>query len=348
MNIRDTDIFRSRSFLGESAPHSECQLWYLFNEYGASPRALVDHAREPAEYEAEVARFIAPHTFQRSLSSPDSDQHSDLIVVMDPSPTSRSGCAKTIASRRVFEMLWDKYLVRQPSERINFYYLLQASKSTADVAGWLFELQMHSGLRQRQTIVLHPVGGEVTAACVYFDSSSASETNQVPLHFELPASHDRSLEAGTKLCVGNYYRPRADSFPGVDSLLFINPRDSSDYRHRPPMTLMFRFIHNEDIHHVNLDSLAEIKRSLPKNTCARYVAVTPSNIKPRITIPKPSFPDRDLESLGGCRVDSDLWVLHHSTDEAALHKPNHVCNLVRNRNVYHMYRNRQLWNQVHR
>jgi len=71
---------------------------------------------------------------------------------MDPAPDSRGRPVKSIASRRIFGMLWDRHLSHQASERVNFYHLFQASSFTAVSAGWLFEFQMHTLLRWNQTL----------------------------------------------------------------------------------------------------------------------------------------------------------------------------------------------------
>lgn len=103
--------FYSRSFLGDTAPYAEHQLWHLFDTYGASPRALATYARRPELYESAIARQVRamdPEAFQAALSSPYSDDHSDLILVIEPSATSRAGSTKTVASQHILEMLWGK------------------------------------------------------------------------------------------------------------------------------------------------------------------------------------------------------------------------------------------------
>ena len=137
LGTHNTHIFRSRSFLGDGA-RTERQLWYLYNEYGAAPRALATYAGKSAFYKAEVTKqvdAIAPHVLQQALQSQDSDKSSHLIVVIDTLPNSRIFPAKSIASRHIFAMLWDRHLSHQASERVNFYHLFQASSFTATSAG---------------------------------------------------------------------------------------------------------------------------------------------------------------------------------------------------------------------
>ena len=108
MCAHNTHIFRSRLFLGKSAPYTEGQLWYLYNEFGASPRDLVNYALNPRSYEAQVAeqvQRINPRALRKTLHFPDSDDGSDLLTVIDPSENSRAVRVRTIASRRISEML---------------------------------------------------------------------------------------------------------------------------------------------------------------------------------------------------------------------------------------------------
>jgi len=51
-----------------------------------------------------------PDTLLRTLNSPGSGKISHLIIVTEPSTTSRSGSTKTIASRRIHKMLWDQHI----------------------------------------------------------------------------------------------------------------------------------------------------------------------------------------------------------------------------------------------
>ena len=58
VGIHNNHVFCSRSFLGNAAPHTERRLWYLFNEYGATPRTLANYADTPAQYEDEVTAQV--------------------------------------------------------------------------------------------------------------------------------------------------------------------------------------------------------------------------------------------------------------------------------------------------
>jgi hypothetical protein len=107
-------IFCSRSFLGDSAPYTESELWHLYNEFGASPRDLANYAPEPGNYKARVAeqvREMNSETLRNALISPHSDYYSDLVAVIEPSAASRGLPTKMIASRRIFEMLGGEALL---------------------------------------------------------------------------------------------------------------------------------------------------------------------------------------------------------------------------------------------
>ena len=114
MCAHNTHLFRSRSFLGDPAPYTEGQLWYLYNEFGASPRDLAHYALTPDVYKAQVVEQVAtmnPKALQDALISPYSDYYSDYVVVIEPSAAWRGTPTKMIASRRIFEMLGGEALL---------------------------------------------------------------------------------------------------------------------------------------------------------------------------------------------------------------------------------------------
>ena len=63
------------------------------------------HAHRPIEYEELVAKEIRRmHMFRETLLFPGTGETSDLITVIDPSPTSRFTCEKRIVSPCASEM----------------------------------------------------------------------------------------------------------------------------------------------------------------------------------------------------------------------------------------------------
>jgi len=103
----NTHISRSRPFL---SPGTERQLWFLCEEYGASPRVLAKFACNPLAYNELIVREVislSPTALHNVLRSPfllDSPH----LLLMDPSPNSRFGLEKRVASRRIAKMLQDK------------------------------------------------------------------------------------------------------------------------------------------------------------------------------------------------------------------------------------------------
>ena len=307
----------SRSFLGNAAPHTESQLWYLYNEFGASPRALANYADKPEIYENEVetqVQSINPQTLRHSLVSQDSDESSHLIIVVDPHPDSRLKSTKTFASQRIFRMLWDKHLSHQTSERRHFYHLLQASSSTTAATGWLLECLMHNLLRRDQTIRLFPVRGKPVRKYIHYDDYSASRNKEGAINLQLPASDDNPLDETTELHVGHYYHPQDTNFPTVDSIFFIHPPGE------PPILLMFQVTCSRVKHGVDLDGLERIKKLLPSGVRTYFVVVTPTNVMPRIEILKTYFKDEDLQVLNAENLSEVFPVFHYPVDEETLYQ----------------------------
>jgi hypothetical protein len=108
---RSTYISCSRSFFGPRASHTEHQLWHLHHEYGAPPMALAIHAPFPCDYEEVVItqiNLLNGAELLDALESPYLDRRCHLIMLVEPSPTSRSEPRKRFASTRVAEMFWNE------------------------------------------------------------------------------------------------------------------------------------------------------------------------------------------------------------------------------------------------
>ena len=142
---------------------------------------------------------------------------------MDPSPNSHHVNENSIASRRVLELLWDKHLANQANERLRFYNLFLGSPQSAIAAGWLFKLEIHRVLRQRQTIKLFPVRSKHAITNTHYHEYSASSEGGGAIELQLPGSDEYGLEAaGKDLLVGRYYRPRTQNLATADSLYLLN------------------------------------------------------------------------------------------------------------------------------
>ena len=160
------------------------------------------------------------------------------------------------------------------------------------------------------------MGGKPTITNVLYDDYSASNGKKDAINLQLPASDDHSLddakENATKFQVGHYYRPRASNSATVDSVFLIHPPGES------PILLVFRVTRNKDSHDVNLRGLEIIKKLVPPGVRTYYVVITPTNITPRITIPKSYFQDQGLQNLSPEKLSQVFPVFHYPVDEVAL------------------------------
>ena len=79
--------------------------------YGAPPRELSAYAHEPAAYERRVAqeiRQMRPDVLRYALQSPECVE-SDLIMAIEPLPSSPFTYQRRVISPHVLEMLWAWY-----------------------------------------------------------------------------------------------------------------------------------------------------------------------------------------------------------------------------------------------
>ena len=128
MGVHRAHIFCSRSFLGDSAPYTERQLWAFYSEYGGTPRALADYALDSTDYEIKLAKQIQamnPTVMWDVLNSPYFDDRFDLVVVVEPTDDSRAARSKSFASRPVFQKLWDRHFEDNPSEALRYVKFFQ-------------------------------------------------------------------------------------------------------------------------------------------------------------------------------------------------------------------------------
>ena len=300
-------VLFSRPFLGllSTGPYTLHQLWYLYNTYGASPRALSSDSDEPAAYRDRVieeVQRIRSDDLLHTVQSSESDESSHFIMAIEPSPGSRNACEKRFISRHVFEMLWERHIRHQVFE-LHFYYdLLQRSPNTSSSAGWIFESRMHQLLRQGDTIPLFPVHGRVVRANFVFDDYAASDKTK---DLQLPESEEHFLDEGTHPRVGRYYRPRVAKFSTIDALFFVQPPDEPS-----PILLTLQFTRSEE-HNVKEGGLCKPDQ-LDLHTDTRWylVVVTPEGIQPAITIPKILFGDEGSKAKKGKTLDRLIQVFH--------------------------------------
>lgn len=302
--VHNSDAFCSRPFF-HSSPPKESQIQYLYNTFRASPRDLVHFAHRPGEYKALVAQQVQqvkPDTLPFAFRSLDLEETYDLITRMEPSPTSRSLHEKTVASRGVFELLWEQYLKNRVAEMKRCYDDFKSSPVTAPVAGWIFELRIHQLLRRGYPLKLLPLclGKAEDRQFDIYDNHRTSHKRGSQKNLQLAVSQEHRLTKGDQLHINHYYRPSAPSFPTIDSLLLVHP-----FGKLSPILLTFQITRDEEEHRVNEEGLRRIGELVfPPATRRYHVVVTPRGMEPRVKVPNGCFK----------RVN----VFHHPVDDDAL------------------------------
>ena len=284
LEVHNAHVFCSRPYLGKGT-YAERQLWYLHDEFGASPRALAEYAADPGTYETRLHKEIEKMTAEslpKIFRDPGAYQPSHYIVTIQPSPTNRGRTANRIASRRVFEILWEKHICSRINLMQDFHDLFVASPITATSAGWVFELRMHQLLRKAQTLQLFPVRGRCANADFVYKDYTASKKKINPTDIQLVDSEEHDLAKGVELEEGRYYRPKAITFSAIDSLLLIHPPGEPS-----PILLMFRVTRNKQTRDAKLLSgLRKIDElNLPSDVRKYYIMITPKGIWPKISVP---------------------------------------------------------------
>ena len=277
-----TLTFCSRPFLGDRIP-SERQLWHLFHQFGASTRALAEDAVVPDRYLGHLEEYIdeiQPNDLLHIFQNPGSSKNSHYLITIYPQEGRRHASQKTFASRRVFNMVWEKHIFNRVDLMEEFHYLFMASPIAAAPAGWVFENRMHQLLRRNQTLRLFPILPNCARTKVIFDDYAASKAKNTPTEFQLTDSMEHPLVWGAELQTNHCCRPESSNFAAVDSVLLIRPPDE------PPILFMFQMTRNETKRDINLRGLRKVDRLVvPLGTRRYLVIVTPENVHPAITVP---------------------------------------------------------------
>ncbi len=289
LGIHHTNNFCSRNFFCKNI--TERQVWYLYNEFGAHPRALVQHSRNPDQYEHVVLGEINklnPARIAHAFRVPGSYELFDYIMTIEPSPVGRYTYVTDIASRCVFKILWDKCIRRWVTNKEYLYNLFWSS------TGLVFEYRMHQLLTRQQAIKLFPMRYRLgpNEANFIYETYSPSD----PMSLWLPKSTEHKLVEGTRLEEKVYYRPDSENFPSIHSLLLIYPPGETS-----PILLMFYFALDQRYHDASLTGLHKFDSlKIPPNTRRCYVVVTTEAIHLKMRIPMKYFegkgqsPDKDF------------------------------------------------------
>jgi len=115
-------------------------------------------------------------------------------MTIEPSPVGRYAYVMDIASRRVFEILWEKCMV---TNKEHFYDLFWAS------AGLVFKHRMHQSLTRQQTIKLFPMHSYSDPAEANFIYETYARLD--PMSLWLPKSTEHRLVEGAQLEPNIYY-----------------------------------------------------------------------------------------------------------------------------------------------
>ena len=196
---------------------------------------MVSFAEAPRKYEDMILREIdgiehsqLPHIFRNPAFHP-SSRH---LSIVKPSPTDRHRFVVNFASRRIFELLWEKHIQHRVCDMGSLYDVFRSGPHTAIDAKWIFEFRIHQLLARRQEIWLFPICGHRREVnLVYNDyTASANEENSITLFLTGSEMHD--LAGGNQLQENQYYRLKSDDLPAADSLLLLKHRDQEPVSRR--------------------------------------------------------------------------------------------------------------------
>ena len=309
--IANTHIPFSRTLISPVNPPTEQQLWHLYKTYGASCRHLFECATDPERYQTLVQSAVeSVDDLLHALTRPSTiTETSHLVVLLEPSPQDRSSCQVKIITRAVLEMVWRRHLEHKAIRARDFYELFLEHSSMAASAGLIFEFRIHQLLRQGQCIEVFRVNANSDALShVYSEYQATIDRDpEESLSFELPPSGENLLHGGiTSLVVGRYYRLASSTF---DSLILLEPDWSNHH-----VLLIFRITRNKTNLDVKKEGLVQVKKlNLPNRTKMYYVAITPEELHPTITI------DRDcLDVIGKGEPENLLPVYHYPVTQSRL------------------------------
>jgi hypothetical protein len=271
---------------------------------------LVSYASRPAAYEALLCQKIDEIGLDRLedvFRDPGSHDASHYIVIIEPSPTGRFAFERKVASRRVLELLWEKHIQHRIDHMAYFYRIFQASPA----AEWIFQLRMHQLFPRRRTVRLFRICGRRAGVNLIYDDYTLSGAENNPTDILLPRSDELPLVEGAQLRMNCYYRPKSDSFSGIDSVFLIHPPDEAT-----PILLMFQIARGGTEYNVNVDGLRKVDGlALPPGTCRCCVVVVPGDVRPKVTVPMKYFEDDEQQRMS---ADEMFPVFHYPVDMGEL------------------------------
>jgi len=255
------------------------------------------YAHHPDLYEAFILAQVQqmnPEALRHALQSPEPDRSSDLIAVIEPSPSSRLSCEKRVASQHVFRMLWDRHIKHRVSDARFYYDFFRGSQNTDSTAGSIFQLRVHELLRRGGFLRLFPIRGHRTTVDFVYNDYTASEEERDQRDLQLPGSGEYHFVEGDQFCVGQCFIDHPDADAG----------------NSPPILLTFHITRNKE-YNLNGEDLRRINGlNLPPHTsiCKYFVVITPDDIQPEIKVPKALF-EGEEQTEG--EAPEDLFSMFH-------------------------------------
>ena len=246
---------------------------------------------------------ITPEALGSLLRSPQaSSDTSHLLVLIEPSPTSRFVPRMRVVTTHVFNLFWDRHNLNQASDMAQLYDFFRGISTTSLVPGMIFEVRIHQLLKKGRYLFLTPIGGRLADRnIVYDDYGTASMT--VNKLITLDPLAEAPLTDGIALNPGYYYQPQISNFPTIGSLVLC-----PSVAGQPPILVIFQItygVEDSAIKQVGLERIDQL--GIPQNAEKVLVIVTPENVKPKITVPMTYLTDA---FLAGRTPDTAFPVYH--------------------------------------
>ena len=252
---------------------------------------MVSFAEAPRKYEDMILREIdgiapsqLPHIFRNPAFHP-SSRH---LSIVKPSPTDRHRFVVNFASRRIFELLWEKHIQHRVCDMGSLYDVFRGGPHTAIDAKWIFESRIHQLLARRQEIWLFPICGHRTEVNLVYNDYTASENEDNSITLYLTGSEMHDLAMGDRPQENRYYRLKSNGFLAADSLLLLKHHDQE------PILLVFKIACDESDQAIVYDLRKIDDLGLASNVSRCYVVVAPEGIKPTMTVPLEYLKDKGL------------------------------------------------------
>lgn len=307
-------------FLVESVPPSEKGLWYLHFTYGASPGNLFLFADRPHRYDKVVISEInklSPSDFTKLVRSVDNaTDGSHYLISTGPLSSDRTMSERKVASSYILGECCKKIFGDRVEEIKKLYDTLRNEPTTSTTARMIFQYRAHQFLQMGRVLEFLPLLGRNSPegeGIIYEDYASRN-----PKHASLPKLKERVVtdETGTRLGYDTYYRPQSNSFPTIDSWVLVQ-----HHPHDTPTFLTFQITTDMEQHEVKRSGLDKVdKLDIPFGARRYLVVLTPTGVKPKVTVPMDYLTDKFSRGYG-VDMASKFLVFHYQVDNNVLFGP---------------------------